>query len=175
MSTQHVRERIEQSADPQRGTIPRTTADGLLRACDQDDAEDLTVLLSGPPEPPEPSPPPPAAQPHPMKVTLSQDGTEVEYDLKHPGCVGYTTHNFEIASGDDHTWMSRSFDCGVANMIDDGGFLSAIGVEGWRDGATTIEHLAPGDYVVEYWSRRYPSTPNGPEEWDTGLYVEPVT
>lgn len=53
MSTKHIRERIARSSDPQRGTIPRTTADGLLRACDEDDqanpvltVETLTAIIS---------------------------------------------------------------------------------------------------------------------------------
>ena len=38
MGTSHIREQIKRCADPQRGTIPRTTADLLMRACDKDDA-----------------------------------------------------------------------------------------------------------------------------------------
>ena len=100
----------------------------------------------------------------------------VEYALEHPDCLAYETQAFDV-NEDGHTfeanvYSSSSHECGVGLMIQDAGFLDAIGVTTWGPGLTHVtEHLAPGRYGVEVWTQHHPSTPNGPEEWDSGVYV----
>lgn len=115
---------------------------------------------------------------HILTVVHREDGT-VEYSLEHPGCRVYDTHAYD-PDEDGHTheasvYASTSVECGVGLMIQDAGFLDAIGVTSWGPGLNHVtEHLAPGKYELEVWTRHYPSTPNGPEEWDSGMYVEPI-
>jgi hypothetical protein len=103
-----------------------------------------------------------------------QDGyeEELEWEIEHsPDCpreaVFYRaneTLNFEEEIVDHMR-------CAVGQEIEHNGidgleFVTGTG-EGWRE-------LEPGRYEIEYWSQRYPSTPNGPEEWDGGLrFVNP--
>lgn len=114
---------------------------------------------------------------HTLKVTLN--GDDVEYSIKHPGCEAYDTQAWIIdQDGHDYEAMayeSKSFECAIGWEIQNVGFLDMLGVTSWGPELVHVtEHLEPGLYTLTPWSVTYPSTPNGPEEYDAGVTVERI-
>lgn len=113
-------------------------------------------------------------------LTVTHDSEVVEYQLEHlPTCKAFDTRAYLLAEDghtvEAHAYGSSSYECALGLQIDDGGFLDVIGVTSWGPGLKHVtEHLKDGQYEVEAWVRHYPSTPNGPEEWDAGVYVTKV-
>lgn len=91
-------------------------------------------------------------------VLVHPDGTQVDDEEQ----VTYTvTHPARCAHDPEDG------PCLLAYEIEAVGLLWALGVV---RNSTTVEHLPPGEYLIQPWGQRY-SVPGEAEEWDSGVHV----
>lgn len=110
------------------------------------------------------------SEPHVLVVTASDESEDIlDYDIEHPTtCPRVTEPMCQWVDGElveDWSHTFERYDCHVEYE------LEAIGIDELRDQITgSISGYPPeGRYEFEAWSCHYPSTPMGPEEWDSGL------
>lgn len=102
--------------------------------------------------------------PHRLVVgEVDADTGHREWEVEHDDCP------YSVDTGDPQVFAYRSrwWRCTVGEMVADGDYVFG--------GHEAIDQLMPGSYEIVPWFSYQPSTPNGPEEWDSGIdIVDPV-
>jgi hypothetical protein len=84
-----------------------------------------------------------------------------DYDIEHES----DCPQIDILNGPDGE-LIKDHNCLIGWLVREAGLELLHGAleDSWRS-------LSVGRYEIEGWTAHYPSTPNGPEEWDAGIYL----